>query len=177
MPFLFYATVPGLTESLHWQTLCMVRMNFSFHFSQVFQTKSALRSHTKLHASPEGMFQCPQCPKSFRFQGRLEKHLRKHAEHADICPHCGKVYISKIHLQRHISVVHLGVKDYRWRLFSRSCSMYFTLSWASPGKAGERWEKWRLLASFYWLRTCEIVVKTVAIMFWWFYGEILEPCF
>ncbi|KAK7113879.1 zinc finger protein 850-like [Littorina saxatilis] len=80
---------------------------------KVFQTKSALRSHTKLHASPEGMFQCPQCPKSFRFQGRLEKHLKKHAERADICPHCGKVYISKIHLKRHISVLHLGVKDYR----------------------------------------------------------------
>ncbi|XP_076449055.1 uncharacterized protein LOC143285557 [Babylonia areolata] len=82
---------------------------------KIFQTKAALRNHTKLHTSPEGMFQCPKCPTSFRFQSRLEKHMRKHVDRTDVCPHCGKVYISKVHLQRHISVDHLGIKDYRYK--------------------------------------------------------------
>nr|KAG5709032.1 hypothetical protein BaRGS_004671 [Batillaria attramentaria] len=63
------------------------------------------RGCTSVHAAP----------KSFRFQGLLDRHMRKHKEDTDICPHCGKVYISKVHLQRHISVVHLGVKDYRFK--------------------------------------------------------------
>ncbi|KAL8607451.1 hypothetical protein ACOMHN_004425 [Nucella lapillus] len=82
---------------------------------KTFQSKASLRNHTKLHASPEGMFQCPQCPTSFRFQSRLDRHMRKHQDRTDVCPHCGKVYISKVHLQRHISVDHLGIKDYRYK--------------------------------------------------------------
>nr|KAG5708992.1 hypothetical protein BaRGS_004631 [Batillaria attramentaria] len=81
-------------------------------------SKYTLQKHLKLHGEIKSLYSCDQCPRSFHYQSQLERHRAKHSGasgNAMTCQHCGKHYMHKKSLDRHIQVDHMGVKDYPYK--------------------------------------------------------------
>lgn len=74
-----------------------------------FDTTSAMREHSLIHANPNGTFDCPLCNKVFVEFLVLKKHMRGfHTFKTFQCPNCEKVFPRmdklRLHMLRHSSV-------------------------------------------------------------------------
>ncbi|XP_076449772.1 uncharacterized protein LOC143286083 [Babylonia areolata] len=78
-----------------------------------FVSRQQFQKHIKLHEEKQGLFSCSHCKQTFRFESKLQKHMAKHKRGSYACQFCGKLYMTKISLDRHEQVVHIGIKDFK----------------------------------------------------------------
>ena len=98
-----------------------------FHCSMTFPSKIELDEHTK---SVHEYITCCLCEKSFAKQASLRVHLTTmHDEHkcekcfkTYKCEHCGKIYEKKYEFDRHVDLVHKGLKYF----YCEECGKGFT---------------------------------------------------
>ncbi|GAB0096620.1 hypothetical protein DMENIID0001_121500 [Sergentomyia squamirostris] len=76
-----------------------------------FGTKGGLTAHQITH-SDDFTIQCPHCPKKFKSNKRLKRHIDVHNETKYTCPHCGILLKTQITLKMHL-LVHSDVKKYK----------------------------------------------------------------
>ena len=74
-----------------------------------FAEKSVLEAHKRVH-SEDRPFLCGQCGKQFKYSSSLHMHKLRHQEKSCVCEKCGKGFVTKEDLERHINTVHLTVK-------------------------------------------------------------------
>lgn len=73
-----------------------------------FSTVSNLTAHARVHLDRKlTEVQCHICGKRVI---RIRRHMVRHSQASETCPHCGKVKSSHERLQAHIKVVHLERK-------------------------------------------------------------------
>lgn len=71
-----------------------------------------LKSHMRTH-SGDYKYKCTECPARFLFKGNFNNHvLLKHKEPQYKCENCKKAFHTKLKLQRHHEVDHLGIKSH-----------------------------------------------------------------
>ncbi|XP_055544536.1 zinc finger protein 227-like [Wyeomyia smithii] len=98
--------------------------------SKVFQYESILKVHEKMHANGKKTFTCDICDKRFFVEARFLQHKHKpdkHVKREPVCDICGKVFAGRKQLQRHISVVHAGVKRHECSICSKRFSSLYNL--------------------------------------------------
>ncbi|XP_059612622.1 gastrula zinc finger protein XlCGF7.1-like [Phlebotomus argentipes] len=80
----------------------------TFSCSQCFKSygsKKALNRHSKIH-SENASFPCAVCQKCFKTVSYLRNHMIIHGERRHACEICGKKFIDRSHVKRHIRQMH-----------------------------------------------------------------------
>ena len=84
-----------------------------------FDQTAAIREHSMIHASPDGMFNCPHCDKRFAEFLVLKKHVRGfHTNQSFPCPDCDKVFPRLDKLRLH-SLKHTTVRECQCEICGR----------------------------------------------------------
>ncbi|XP_037876512.1 zinc finger protein 888 [Bombyx mori] len=83
------------------------------------RSSSLLKGHMKTHTG-DYRYLCTECPARFLTKSNLNRHSLRHKESAFKCDTCKKAFHSKLYLQRHYEVDHLGVKNYSCNLCGKA---------------------------------------------------------
>lgn len=86
---------------------------------QVLGSSSALESHVGLHTRRP--FSCRLCGKSFTDSKALKRHGRVHRNgKIHVCQKCGKAFVYKFSLSKHLQMVHRRIKPFVCQICSKS---------------------------------------------------------
>ena len=76
-----------------------------------FYEKQKLSYHEEAMHIKSGKFRCSICLKNLGGRNHLNRHMKSHLNIKDfVCFHCGRAFVQKIAMERHIDVVHNKVK-------------------------------------------------------------------
>ncbi|XP_018417631.1 PREDICTED: zinc finger protein 408 [Nanorana parkeri] len=82
--------------------------------------EETVSKRTKLKATPERKFHCPDCNKSFSQIGHLRRHSFIHSGHKPfLCTECGKAYCSEESFKAHL-LSHQGVRPFKCSLCDKA---------------------------------------------------------
>ncbi|VVC89362.1 unnamed protein product [Leptidea sinapis] len=70
-----------------------------------------LKTHSKVHAG-DYRYMCTECPARFLFKSNLNRHMQKHKEPQFKCDSCKRAFHTKLAVQRHYEVDHLGIRNH-----------------------------------------------------------------
>ena len=78
---------------------------------QRFYEKRLLDRHEEAAHIQSGKFGCSICSKFFGSKDQLSRHMKIHLHVKDfVCFHCGRAFVQKTSMERHIDVVHYKMK-------------------------------------------------------------------
>lgn len=100
-----------------------------------YNTIQALRKHKQFHAEPK--FECSECGKKFIHKNRLKRHIPIHGLSSDkyVCNECGSEHSSEDAYYKHITKVHRR-KDSDRKFACDQCELKFFI--VSDLKAHQR---------------------------------------
>ena len=91
--------------------------------NRTFSNNTALQRHVySKHEDPDTKrLSCHMCPKKFNSQASLNRHIKMHrGVYAHRCIYCQKGFMTKDHLQGHVSSNHTGERAFSCKLCDRS---------------------------------------------------------
>ena len=78
-----------------------------------FYEKNRFDSHQEAKHIQSGKFRCSYCSVCWGDKYSLDQHLKIHLQIKDfVCAHCGKAFIQRATLTKHMSTVHYKMKPY-----------------------------------------------------------------
>ena len=144
--------------------------------NRTFSNNTALQRHIySKHEDPDTKrLSCHLCPKKFNSQASLSRHIKMHqGVYAHRCKYCQKGFVTKDHLQGHISSNHTGERAFACKQCSKS---FLYRSGGSKGGRQGRAVQISSISCSFWGKLAKIIGWRPHLWSWrtplW---EILDP--